>query len=76
METTMLLMAPTLGVMLAVGFLVAMLQAVTSVRDMTLGIVVKLGCLGLVLLVCGSWMMETAMNFTGEIFNHLISMGP
>lgn len=76
LETTMLLMAPTLGVMLAVGLLVAMLQAVTSVRDMTLGIVVKLGCLGLVLLVCGGWMMETAMNFTGEVFNHLISMGP
>jgi len=76
LETALILAAPALGVMLVVGFLVAMLQAVTSVRDMTLGIVVKLGCLGLTLLVFGGWMMQTAISFTSEVFNHLVAMGP
>jgi flagellar biosynthetic protein FliQ len=76
LETALLLAAPALGVMLVVGFLVAMLQAVTSVRDMTLGIVVKIGCLGLTLLVLGGWMMQTAISFTSEVFSHLVAMGP
>ena len=76
LETALLLAAPVLGVMVLVGFLVAMLQAVTSVRDMTLGIAIKLGCLGVTLLVCGGWMMQVAVGFTREIFNHLQTMGP
>ena len=76
LETALLLAAPALGVMLVVGFLVAMIQAVTSVRDMTLGIVVKLGCLGLTLLALGGWMMQTAISFTREVFNYLVAMGP
>ena len=76
LETALLLSAPTLAVMLVVGFLVAMLQAVTSVRDMTLGIVVKLGCLGLTLLAFGGWMMQVAVSFTSEVFSQLFSMGP
>ena len=76
LETAMLLAAPALVVMLVVGFLVAMLQAVTSVRDMTLGIVIKLGCVGVALLVFGGWMMQTAVGFASEVFSHLQSMGP
>ncbi len=76
LETALLLAAPSLGVMVLVGFLVAMLQAVTSVRDMTLGIAIKLGCLGVTLMVCGGWMMQVAVGFTREMFNHLQTMGP
>lgn len=76
LETALLLSAPAMGVMLVVGFLTAMLQAVTSVRDMTLGIVIKLGCLGVTLLLFGGWMMQVAVSFSGEIFEQLQSMGP
>ena len=76
LETAMLIAAPALGVVLVIGFIVAMLQAVTSIRDMTTGMVLKLGCLGITLLICGGWMMELAVSFTKEIFNHLQSMGP
>ncbi len=76
LETAMLLAAPVLSVVLVIGFVVALLQAVTSVRDMTMGMVLKLGCMGLTLLVCGGWMMQVAVSFTKEIFNHLESMGP
>lgn len=76
LETAMLLAAPVLSVVLVIGFVVALLQAVTSVRDMTMGMVLKLGCMGLTLLVCGGWMMQVAVSFTKEIFNHLELMGP
>ena len=76
LETAMLLAAPVLSVVLVIGFVVALLQAVTSVRDMTMGMVLKLGCMGLTLLVCGGWMMQVAVSFAKEIFNHLESMGP
>ncbi|MHC4294570.1 MAG: flagellar biosynthetic protein FliQ [Planctomycetota bacterium] len=76
LETALIIAAPALGVMVVVGFLVAIFQAITSVRDMTLGIAIKLGCLGLTLLVCGGWMMQVAEGFTREVFNHLMTISP
>ena len=76
LETALLIASPILGVTLAVSLIVATLQAVTSIRDMTMGIVVKLACMGLTLLICGGWMMGLAVGFTKEIFNHLEAMGP
>ena len=75
LETALLLSSPVLAVALVVGFLTAMLQAVTSVRDMTLGMVVKLAAIGLTLILFGGWMMQVAVGFTTEVFNHLQSMG-
>lgn len=75
LEVTLLLSAPVLAVTLVLGFLTAMLQAVTSIRDMTMGLVVKLAAVGVTLLVCGNWMMQVAMAFTTEIFNHIEAMG-
>ena len=75
LETAFLLSAPVLAVALIVGFVVAMLQAVTSIRDATLGIVVKIACVGLTLLICGGWMMQTAVSFTEDIFNYIQSIG-
>ncbi len=75
LEIALLLSAPALSVALVVGFLTAMLQAVTSVRDMTLGMVVKLAAIGLTMILFGGWMLQIAIGFTNEIFNHIQSMG-
>ena len=75
METALLLSAPALAVTLVVGFVVAMLQAVTSIRDMTMGLVVKLAGVAVTLLLCGGWMMDVATDFVQEIFNHMQAMG-
>ena len=75
LEVTLLLSAPVLGVTLVVGFLTAMLQAVTSIRDQTMGMVIKLAAVGVTLLVCGNWMMQVAMAFTTEVFNHIQTTG-
>ena len=75
LETALLISAPALLVALLVGFLTAMLQAVTSVRDMTLGMVVKLAAIGATLVLFGGRMMQTAVAFTTEVFNHVQTMG-
>lgn len=75
LETALVLVGPTLVVTLVIGFAVAMLQAVTSVRDMTIGMVIKLAGVAVTLLVCGGWMLEVASEFTREIFHHMQSMG-
>lgn len=75
LETALMLAGPVLGVTLVVGILVAMLQAVTSIRDMTLGLALKLVCVGITLLFCGGWMMQMAVSFAAEIFNHVHSVG-
>ena len=71
LETALIISSPVLAVALVVGFATAIFQAVTSIRDMTLGIVLKLACVGFAIMIFGSWMMETAMVFTTEIFNHM-----
>ena len=64
-----------LGVTLIIGFLTGILQAVTSVRDMSMGMVVKLVAVGVTLLVTGGWMIQVAGDFVVEIFNHMQAMG-
>ena len=71
LETALLISAPVLVVALAVGLFAALLQAVTSVRDMTLGMVLKIAAVGVTILVFGGWMLQQALSFTNEIFIHM-----
>lgn len=75
METALLLAAPVLTVTLVIGLVVAMLQAVTSIRDMTMGVILKILCVGLSILVFGGWMMDVAVEFTMQMFVHMRDMG-
>ncbi|MDI9430201.1 MAG: flagellar biosynthesis protein FliQ [Planctomycetes bacterium] len=68
LETALLLSAPILITCMAVGVIVTLLQAVTSIRDMTLTIVPKLLAVSVVSLLFGSWMLQIALRFTAEIF--------
>lgn len=69
LEVCLLLMAPTLIVTLVVGFAAALLQAVTSIRDMSMGMVLKMAFIAVTLVVSGNWMMQTAVSFTRDMFN-------
>ena len=75
LETALLVATPVLSSALIVGVVVAMLQAVTSIRDMTMGMVLKIACVGIVLMVCGGWMMQVAVDFTNEVFSHMQAVG-
>ena len=71
LETALLLAAPILLTCMIVGVVVTLLQAVTSIRDMTLTIVPKLLAVGAILLALSGWMLGVILKFTNEIFSHI-----
>jgi len=75
LETALLLVAPILLTCMIVGLVVTLLQAVTSIRDMTLTIVPKLLAVGVVILICGGWMLGIILRFTNEVFSHIQNIG-
>jgi flagellar biosynthetic protein FliQ len=62
---------PTLMVALVVGVGISILQAITQVQDATMTFVPKTIAIGLVLLVCGSWMLQSLLAYSGELFTRL-----
>ena len=75
LETVFLLSAPILLTCIVVGVVVTLLQAVTSIRDMTLSIVPKLLSVGIVVLLCGGWILDVVLRFTNEIISHIQNIG-
>ena len=75
LETALLLAAPILLTCMVVGLTMTLFQAVTSIRDMTLTIVPKLLAVGIVMLVCGGWLLEVILRFTNEMFGHIRNIG-
>jgi flagellar biosynthetic protein FliQ len=65
---TALVAAPVLLASLAVGLVVGIVQAATSVNEQTLTFVPKLAVTALVLVVLGASMMGLVADFTREIF--------
>ncbi len=68
---TLLVSAPLLGVALVVGLVIGIIQAATSINEMTLSFIPKVVCLSLALLLFGSWMLGTLVEFTRGIFQRI-----
>ena len=75
LETALLISAPILLTCMVVGVVVTLLQAVTSIRDMTLTIVPKLLAVGVVMLATGGWTLGIVLDFTNQIFGHIQNVG-
>ena len=75
LETALLLSAPILGTCMLVGVVVTLLQAITSIRDMTLTIVPKLLAVGAVTIICANWMLQILLGFSSEIFGYIQNIG-
>ena len=65
---TALVAAPVLIASLAVGLVVGIIQAATSVNEQTLTFVPKLAVIALVLVVLGASMLGLVSDFMSEIF--------
>lgn len=68
---TMLVSAPLLVVGLAVGLLIGIFQAATSINEQTLSFIPKLIALGLTLSIAGGWMINTMVDYTKAIFTRI-----
>lgn len=55
--------APVLGVVLAVGLLVSLFQAITQIHEATLSFVPKLIAAIAVFAIAGPWMLTTLVEF-------------
>ena len=71
---TILVSAPLLGAALGVGLLVGILQAATSINEMTLSFIPKLFALGLAMALFGGWQIATLVEFTRNIFQRIPSL--
>lgn len=72
---TALVAAPVLLASLAVGLVIGIIQAATSVSEQTLTFVPKLVVIALVLVVLGASMMGLIADFTTDIFEEIGRLG-
>jgi len=63
-----MLTAPMLLSALAVGLLIGMFQAATSINEQTLSFIPKLMVLLLSILVAGPWMLNLLLSFTRRLY--------
>ena len=72
---TALVAAPVLLASIAVGLVIGLIQAATSINEQTLTFVPKLAATALVLVVFGSSMMVLIGDFSQEIFVQIARIG-
>lgn len=63
--------SPLLGIALAVGLLIGIVQAATSINEMTLSFIPKLAGLVIVLMILGSWQISVMVDFTRRLFERI-----
>ncbi|MGI6403349.1 MAG: flagellar biosynthesis protein FliQ [Oscillospiraceae bacterium] len=72
--TTFKLAAPLLIGSLAVGLIIAVIQAATQIHEQTLTFVPKLLTIGLLLLLIGPWIMTQMGEFVERLLAYMISV--
>ena len=70
------LAAPILGVSLAIGLFVGLIQSATQIQEQTLAFVPKLAGVAIVIVLAGHWMLSELIGFTHQLYAmipHLIA---
>lgn len=68
-KTILMLSAPMLLIGLAVGLIIAIFQATTQIQEATLAFVPKIIAVFFILIVTGSWILNSLVAFTNDVFN-------
>jgi flagellar biosynthetic protein FliQ len=77
MTVALMVSAPFLLAGLAVGLLVSVIQAATSIQEQTLSFIPKIMVTGVVIAVGGPWMMDQLISYTQQLFQSIPSLvGP
>ena len=71
-KTAISLAAPMLVAGLAVGLLVSIFQAATSINEMTLAFIPKMLAVALALIFFFPWMLQTMVTYTTNLLGNLI----
>ncbi len=67
-ELALLISMPMLGVGLAVGLIVSIIQAATQIQEATLSFIPKIVAIFIVLLYAFPWIMDKMVTYTRDIF--------
>ncbi|MBX7500565.1 flagellar biosynthetic protein FliQ [Qipengyuania mesophila] len=70
-----LVAAPILIASLAIGLVIGLVQAATSVNEQTLTFVPKLAAVAFVLVILGASMMALVVDFSQDIFAEIARIG-
>lgn len=68
---TVLVSAPLLGVALAVGLVIGIVQAATSINESTLSFIPKVLAVAITLAIVGSWQLSTLVDYTRSMFQRI-----
>lgn len=68
--TIVIISAPLLLVALIVGLIISIFQTVTSIQEQTLTFVPKILAVFLTLLLVGSWMMNSLIDFINRLWSN------
>ena len=66
---------PLMASGLAIGLLIALFQALTTIQEMTLTFVPKIIVIFTAVIIFLPWMMQTVTVFTQQLFDRMISLG-
>ena len=73
--TVMVLIAsPVLGAALATGLIIGILQAATSIQEMTLSFIPKLAVMALALAIFGEWQISILIDYFETVFERIRTM--
>jgi flagellar biosynthetic protein FliQ len=67
----LLLAGPAMIAALLIGLLISVMQATTQIQDQMLSLVPKIAGVFVVLLVLGSWLLNSAIAFTTNLYNQI-----
>ena len=71
LKTAIMMGSPLLLTALAVGLVVSLVQAVTSIQEMTLSYIPKMIAVGLVLMLLAPWILEIMTDFITRAFHFI-----
>ena len=66
---------PIMASGLAIGLLIALFQALTTIQETTLTFVPKIIVIFTAVIIFLPWMMQTVTVFTQQLFDRMISLG-
>lgn len=66
-----LISAPILGLTMAVGLLISILQVVTQIQEMSLSFVPKIITVVIVMVVFGPWMLKKLLQFSSGVIGNI-----
>ena len=67
----MIISAPLLAVGLGVGLFIGVIQAATSINEMTLSFIPKLVTMGVALALFGGWQLSMLVDYTRDIYKRI-----